>query len=126
MELLKTYKLDNILFKNYNITPINNVHLFASNILLIASFCDRIRQLKEEWCNLKNFNLAKEYSNIISNIIIINLISKIHEYKWKLSYLLDTKKDALETLLKVAKIQSTSSSNKIVGIYTTDKRMVLE
>lgn len=126
MELLKTYKLDNILFKNYNITPINNVHLFASNILLIASFCDRIRQFKEEWCNLRNFNLAKEYSNIISNNIIINLISKIHEYKWKLSYLLDTKKDALETLLKVAKIQSTSSSNKIVGIYTTDKRMVLE
>ena len=65
----------------------------------------------------------EEYSSIISNSNIINLISKIHEYKGKQSYLLDTKKDTLETLLKVAKIQSTSSSNKIEGIYTTDKRI---
>jgi len=65
----------------------------------------------------------EEYSSIISNSNIINLISKIHEYKGKQLYLLDTKKDTLETLLKVAKIQSTSSSNKIEGIYTTDKRI---
>ncbi len=65
----------------------------------------------------------EEYSSIISNSNIINLISKIHEYKGKQSYLLDTKKDTLETLLKVAKIESTSSSNKIEGIYTTDKRI---
>lgn len=67
--------------------------------------------------------LMEEYSSIISNSNIINLISKIHEYKGKQSYLLDTKKDTLETLLKVAKIQSTTSSNKIEGIYTTDKRI---
>ena len=72
---------------------------------------------------MRKFNLIEEYSSIISNSNIINLISKIHEYKGKQSYLLDTKKDALETLLKVAKIQSTSSSNKIEGIYTTDKRI---
>ena len=72
---------------------------------------------------MRRFNLMEEYSSIISNINIINLISKIHEYKGKQSYLLDTKKDTLETLLKVAKIQSTSSSNKIEGIYTTDKRI---
>lgn len=72
---------------------------------------------------MRRFNLMEEYSSIISNSNIINLISKIHEYKGKQSYLLDTKKDALETLLKVARIQSTSSSNKIEGIYTTDKRI---
>ena len=72
---------------------------------------------------MRKFNLMEEYSSIISNSNIINLISKIHEYKGKQSYLLDTKKDTLETLLKVAKIQSTSSSNKIEGIYTTDKRI---
>ena len=72
---------------------------------------------------MRRFNLIEEYSSIISNNNIINLISKIHEYKGKQSYLLDTKKDTLETLLKVAKIQSTSSSNKIEGIYTTDKRI---
>ena len=65
----------------------------------------------------------EEYRSIISNSNIINLISKIHEYKGKQSYLLNTKKDTLETLLKVAKIQSTSSSNKIEDIYTTDKRI---
>ena len=72
---------------------------------------------------MRKFNLIEEYSSIISNSNIINLISKIHEYKGKQSYLLDAKKDTLETLLKVAKIQSTSSSNKIEGIYTTDKRI---
>ena len=72
---------------------------------------------------MRRFNLMEEYRSIISNSNIINLISKIHEYKGKQSYLLDTKKDTLETLLKVAKIQSTSSSNKIEGIYTTDKRI---
>ena len=72
---------------------------------------------------MRRFNLMEEYSSIISNSNIINLISKIHEYKGKQSYLLETKKDSLETLLKVAKIQSTSSSNKIEGIYTTDKRI---
>ena len=72
---------------------------------------------------MRKFNLMEEYSSIISNSNIINLISKIHEYKGKQSYLLDAKKDTLETLLKVAKIQSTSSSNKIEGIYTTDKRI---
>lgn len=72
---------------------------------------------------MRRFNLMKEYSSIISNSNIINLISKIHEYKGKQSYLLDTKKDTLETLLKVARIQSTSSSNKIEGIYATDKRI---
>ena len=72
---------------------------------------------------MRKFNLLEEYHSIISNSNIINLISKIHEYKGKQSYLLDTKKDTLDTLLKVAKIQSTSSSNKIEGIYTTDKRI---
>ena len=72
---------------------------------------------------MRKLNLVEEYNSIISNSNIINLISKIHEYKGKQSYLLDTKKNTLETLLKVAKIQSTSSSNKIEGIYTTDKRI---
>lgn len=72
---------------------------------------------------MRRIDLKEEYNGIISNSNIINLISKIHEYKGKQSYLLDTKKDVLDTLLQVAKIQSTSSSNKIEGIYTTDKRI---
>ena len=79
--------------------------------------------MKEKWCNLKKFNLLEEYNSVISNNNIINLISKIHEYKGKQSYLLNVKEETLETLLKIAKIESTSSSNKIEGISTTDKRI---
>lgn len=72
---------------------------------------------------MRNFNLMEEYNSVISNNNIINLISKIHEYKGKQSYWLDAKKDSLNTLLQVAKIQSTSSSNNIEGIYTTNNRI---
>ena len=72
--------------------------------------------MKGEWCNLRKFNLVEVYKGIISNNNIINLIIKIHEYKGKQSFLLKTKKATLDTLLKIAKIQSTSSSNKIEGI----------
>lgn len=72
---------------------------------------------------MRKFDLKKEYNQTISNSNIINLMSKIHEYKGKQSYLLEAKKDTLDTLLKVAKIQSTASSNKIEGISTTDKRI---
>ena len=72
---------------------------------------------------MRRFNLMEEYNGVISNNNIINLISKIHEYKGKQFYLLETKKNTLDTLLKVAKVQSTSSSNKIEGIYTSDKRI---
>jgi hypothetical protein len=47
----KMYKVidkANACLKNYDITHINNVNLFASNILLIASFCDIMVQMKGE------------------------------------------------------------------------------
>ena len=72
---------------------------------------------------MRKFNLKETYNEVITNSNIISLISKIHEYKGKQEYLIVTKKDTLETLLKVAKVESTSSSNKIEGIYTTDKRI---
>ena len=39
-------------------------------------------------------------------------MSKIHVYKGKQSFLLGSRKDTLDNLLKIAKIQSTLSSNK--------------
>ena len=73
--------------------------------------------------HLRKFNLMEEYNTVITNSNIINLISKIHEYRGKQSNLLNLKENTLDTLLKIAKIQSTTSSNKIEGIYTTDKRI---
>lgn len=72
---------------------------------------------------MRTFNLEKEYQSIITNNNIINLMNKIHEYKGKQSYLLETQKDSLDSLVKIAKIESTTSSNKIEGIFTTDQRI---
>jgi len=55
---------------------------------------------------------------------IMNLVSKIHEYKGKQELFLKAKLDILEALLEVAKIQSTGASNRIEGIFTSDARLV--
>ena len=60
----------------------------------------------------------EEYSSIISNSNIINLISKIHEYKGKQSYLLNTKKD----LIVVDNVQPHYGEPKALGyakVYDT-------
>ena len=54
---------------------------------------------------------------------IVNLLSNIHEFKGKQELYIEAKPDILSSLLSIAKIQSTSSSNKIEGIYTTDQRI---
>ncbi len=71
---------------------------------------------------MRKFDLLKE-SNSLMNNNIINLLSSIHEYKGKQSLYIEAKPDILSSLLSVAKIQSTTSSNKIEGIYTTDQRI---
>ncbi len=71
---------------------------------------------------MRKFNLNNEASQII-NQNIINLLTQIHEFKGKQDIYTETKPDILSSLLSVAKIQSISSSNKIEGIYTTDKRI---
>ena len=72
---------------------------------------------------MKRFDLIKEYNKTISDSNIVKLLFKIHEYKGKQPFLIDTKKRTLDTLLNVAKIQSTSASNKIEGINVADKRI---
>ncbi len=71
---------------------------------------------------MRKFDLLKE-SNSLMNNNIINLLSSIHEYKGKQSLYIEAKPDILSSLLSVARIQSTTSSNKIEGIYTTDQRI---
>ena len=71
---------------------------------------------------MRNFNLKSEAENILTNNII-NLISAIHEYKGKQTLYIEANHDILTSLLNIAKIQSTESSNKIEGIKTTDERI---
>ena len=44
---------------------------------------------------------------------VCNLISAIREYRGKQTLFISAKPDVLKTLLEIAKIQSTSASNKI-------------
>lgn len=54
---------------------------------------------------------------------LMNLVSAIHEYKGKQELLIEAKPDILESMLEIAKIQSTGASNRIEGIYTSDERL---
>lgn len=54
---------------------------------------------------------------------IMNLISKIHEYKGKQELFIEAKPDILNSMLEIAKIQSTGASNRIEGIFTSDARL---
>lgn len=54
---------------------------------------------------------------------IVNMLSTLHEYKGKQELYIESKPDILTALLEVARIQSTKSSNKIEGIYTSDERL---
>lgn len=71
---------------------------------------------------MRKFDLVSEINSLMNNNIV-NLISNIHEYKVKQNLYIEAKPDILSNLLSIAKIQSTSSSNKIEGIYTTDQRI---
>ena len=51
------------------------------------------------------------------------MIAGIHEHKGRQELFLEADIDELKTLLEVALIQSTGASNRIEGIYTTDKRL---
>ena len=54
---------------------------------------------------------------------IVAMLTSIHEHKGKQALFVEAHADALATMLDIAKIQSTGSSNRIEGINTTDKRL---
>lgn len=55
---------------------------------------------------------------------VVNMIASLHEFKGKQEFNLVSKGNVLSSLLDIAKIQSTKSSNRIEGIYTSDERLV--
>ncbi|WP_456048993.1 Fic family protein [Acetivibrio cellulolyticus] len=54
---------------------------------------------------------------------IMNLVSAIHEFKGKQELFIEAKSDILNSMLEIAKVQSTGASNRIEGIYTSDERL---
>lgn len=57
------------------------------------------------------------------DIEVVNYLSLIHEEKGKQTLYLKQKPDELNSLVEIAKIQSTESSNSIEGIRTTETRL---
>lgn len=67
-----------------------------------------------------------DYINAPANLLtpeIVQMLASIHEHKGKQELFMEANVDELKTLLEVAMIQSTGASNRIEGIYTTDKRL---
>lgn len=72
---------------------------------------------------MKNFN----YETLPDNLLapdVVGLLTTIHEYKGKQELYLEANADILSTLSEVAKIQSTDASNRIEGIFTSEKRLL--
>lgn len=71
---------------------------------------------------MRSFDYEKTAKGLVNNDVA-NMLSAIHEYKGEQSLFIEAKKDILTNLLEIAKIQSTDASNRIEGIYTSDKRI---
>ena len=65
----------------------------------------------------------KKLSRVSIDMEIVNLISKIHEYKGRQELYLETQPQTLDKLREISMIQSTDASNRLEGIYTTNKRL---
>ena len=71
---------------------------------------------------MRKFDYKNESEKLLSPDIV-SLITKINEYKGKQNQYINIKKDNLDYLVDIAKIQSTEASNRIEGIYTSDERL---
>ncbi|NTU88284.1 MAG: Fic family protein [Actinobacteria bacterium] len=71
---------------------------------------------------VRTFNYGVLPSDLM-NSEIINIVSALHEYRGKQELYLEVHADTLNALHEVARIQSTDASNKIEGIFTSDKRL---
>ncbi len=71
---------------------------------------------------MRTFDYAKTPSQLLTPEIV-QMLGKIHEHKGKQDLFVEANVDELKTLLEVAMIQSTGASNRMEGIYTSDKRL---
>ena len=71
---------------------------------------------------MRNFDFVVSPAKLLTPEIV-QMVSSIHEHKGKQELFLEANVDELKTLLEVALIQSTGASNRIEGIFTSDKRL---
>lgn len=72
--------------------------------------------------DMRIYNYKNKWDQLLTPEIV-SMLTQIHEFKGKQSLFIESSADALTGLVEIAKIQSTESSNKIEGIYTSDERI---
>ena len=71
---------------------------------------------------MRNYDYREKWKKLLTPEII-SLLTAIHEYKGEQRLIAERYADVLTDLVDIAKIQSTESSNKIEGIFTSDERL---
>ena len=71
---------------------------------------------------MRPFDYTEKWEKLLTPEIV-GYLTTIHEYRGEQRLIAERHADVLESLVEVAKIQSTESSNKIEGIYTSDERL---
>lgn len=71
---------------------------------------------------MRNYDYAEKWEKLLTPKIVA-MLTQIHEYKGEQALFIEAKADVLTKFVEIAKIQSTESSNKIEGIFTTDARL---
>lgn len=71
---------------------------------------------------MRNYDYEKKWTKLLTPKIV-NYLTAIHEYKGRQRLIADSYADVLSDLVEIAKIQSTESSNRIEGIFTSDEQL---
>ena len=71
---------------------------------------------------MREFDYTKKWKKLLTPEIV-RYLTMIHEYKGEQRLIAERHADVLDSLVEIARIQSTESSNKIEGIYTSDDRL---
>ena len=71
---------------------------------------------------MRNFDYLKRSENLL-NPRIVQMLNVINESKGRQDLYIEMNMDALSSLKEIALIQSTDASNRIEGIFTSDRRL---
>ena len=99
----------------------NCISIMSIDISVI-SWCNDGDNLKMKEIFMREFDFKNNPTKLL-NPQIVQMVGSIHEHKSKQELFLEANVDELKTLLEVALIQSTGASNRIEGIFTSDKRL---
>lgn len=71
---------------------------------------------------MRNYDYQEKWKKLLTPQVV-GYLTTIHEFKGEQRLIASRHADVLTDLVEVARIQSTESSNKIEGIYTSDDRL---